>query len=153
MSYNVQNISSYLNGESYVFHCLPIFDMYCSHYAPKEGLPIPLKEQLLIRLPSNDGCYNPKDIKHHAKYLSHCMGMSAGDIFNTSQVIEGNAFIDSMTHLACTKNKKLWSLGPILPTQKDHKIENKHLCLDCLKKTTSKISFLGIFWNIHFIFS
>ncbi|XP_055824143.1 zeatin O-glucosyltransferase-like [Solanum dulcamara] len=138
MSYNVQDISSIPNGESYVFHCLPIFDMYCSHYAAVAGLPIPLEEEILKKLPSNDGCYNPEDVMHHSKYLSQCMGMNAGDIFNTSQVIEGTAFIDSMAHIACMQNKKLWALGPIFHTQEDHKIENKHPCLDWLNKQPPK---------------
>ncbi|KAK4713890.1 hypothetical protein R3W88_019797 [Solanum pinnatisectum] len=139
MSFNVQDISSYPNGESYVVHCLPIFDMYCSHYATYAGLPIPLEEELLKKLSSNDGCYNPEDVEHHAKYLSQCMGTNAGDIFNTSQVIDGTAFVDSMAHLACMQNKKLWALGPILlPQEDDHKIQNKHLCLDWLNKQPPK---------------
>ncbi|KAK4713895.1 hypothetical protein R3W88_019802 [Solanum pinnatisectum] len=138
MSYNVQDISSYPNGESYVFHCLPIFDMYCSHYAPAAGLPIPLEEELLKKLPSNDGCYNPEDVEHHAKYLNHCMGKNAGDIFNTSQVIDGTAFVDSMAHLATIQNKKLWALGPILLPQDHDKIQIKHLCLDWLNKQPPK---------------
>ncbi|KAJ8543422.1 hypothetical protein K7X08_005945 [Anisodus acutangulus] len=142
MSYNVKDISSIPNGESYTFHCLPIFDMYCSHFSVVAGLPIPLEEELLKKLPSNEGCYNPDDIMHHANLLSQCMGVSAGDIYNTGQVIEGTAFIDSMKHLASTQNKKLWALGPILPTtskQEDHhKIQNHHLCLDWLNKQPPK---------------
>ncbi|KAK4355804.1 hypothetical protein RND71_024775 [Anisodus tanguticus] len=88
MSYNVKDISSIPNGESYTFHCLPIFDMYCSHFSVVAGLPIPLEEELLKKLPSNEGCYNPDDVMHHANLLSQCMGVSAGDIYNTSQVIE-----------------------------------------------------------------
>ncbi|XP_015082409.1 zeatin O-xylosyltransferase-like [Solanum pennellii] len=138
MSYNVQDISSYPNGESYVFHCLPIFDMYCSHYAPAAGLPIPLEEELLTKLPSNDGCYDPEDVEHHAKYLNHCMGRNAGDIFNTSQVIDGTAIVDSMANLATIQNKKLWALGPILLTQDHDKVQIKHLCLDWLNKQPPK---------------
>ncbi|KAF3627903.1 putative L-gulonolactone oxidase-like [Capsicum annuum] len=138
MSYNIMDISSLPNGESYVFYCLPIFDMYCSHYAAVAGLPIPLEEELLKKLPSNDGCYNPEDVMHHSKLLSQCTGFNAGDIYNTSQVIEGNAFIDSMAHLASIQNKKLWTLGPIqLPIQ-DLAILTDHLCLDWLNKQPPK---------------
>ncbi|CAN4103375.1 unnamed protein product [Withania somnifera] len=138
MSYNVMDISSIPNGESYVFYCQPIFDMYCSHYAALAGLPIPLEEELLKKLPSNDGCYNPDDIMHHSKLLSKCMDIHVGAIYNTSQVIEGSAFIDSMTHFASIQNKKLWAVGPILPSQGDHKIQNHHLCLDWLNKQPPK---------------
>ncbi|KAH0655910.1 hypothetical protein KY290_031555 [Solanum tuberosum] len=112
--------------------------MYCNHYVPAAGLPIPLEDELLKKLPSNDDCYNPEDVEHHAKYLNHCMGKNAGDIFNTSQVIDGTAFVDSMAHLATIQNKMLWALGPILLTQDHDKIQIKHLCLDWLNKQPPK---------------
>ncbi|CAN4103522.1 unnamed protein product [Withania somnifera] len=138
MSYNVMDISSIPNGESYVFYCISIFDLYCSHYSRLAGLPIPLEEELLNKLPSNDGCYNPDDVMHHSKLLSQSMDIHAGAIYNTSQVIEGTAFIDSMARFASIQNKKLWALGPILPSQEDHTIQNHHQCLDWLNKQPPK---------------
>nr|XP_016515022.1 PREDICTED: zeatin O-xylosyltransferase-like [Nicotiana tabacum] len=68
------------------------------------------------------------------------IGISAGDIYNTSRVIEGNTFIDLLAQLASAQNKKQWEIGPILPTKLANHISynKKNNCLDWLNKQPLK---------------
>ncbi|MCD7446756.1 hypothetical protein HAX54_015660 [Datura stramonium] len=134
MSYNVQDVSSFPNAESYIFHCISSFDMYCSHICAAAGLPVPLEAEQLKRMPSLEGCY-PDEIMNVGRLQSPYTGISSGDIYNTSQVIEGTTYLDLMAQLARVQNKKQWAIGPILPTKpQDHISNRNNICLDWLNK-------------------
>uniref|UniRef100_M1CLI0 UDP-glucosyltransferase n=1 Tax=Solanum tuberosum TaxID=4113 RepID=M1CLI0_SOLTU len=96
MSYNVQDISSFDNAESYIFNpVISAFGMYCDHIFPHVGLPIPIEQQLLQKLPSSQGWYCDEIMRISSFQVQYIGNSSAGDIHNTSKVMEGtNAFID-----------------------------------------------------------
>ncbi|CAN4080889.1 unnamed protein product [Withania somnifera] len=133
MSYNIQDVSSFPNAECYVFNCISSFDMYCSHICAAAGLPVPLEAEQLKRLPSLEGCY-PDEIMHVGSLQSPYTGIKAGDIYNTSQVIEGTTYLELLARLATAQNKKQWAIGPILPTKLDHISNRENICLDWLNK-------------------
>ncbi|XP_075109450.1 zeatin O-xylosyltransferase-like [Nicotiana tabacum] len=88
MSYKVQDFSSFPNIESYIFLCTSSFDMYCSHKCRVAGMPIPLEEEQLKKLPSLKGCYPDDIFVHLGAFQTQYISLSTGDIYNTSQVVE-----------------------------------------------------------------
>lgn len=135
MCYNVQDISSFDNAESYIFNpVISAFGMYCDHIFPHVGLPIPLEQQLLQRLPSSEGWYCEEIMRIGSFQVQYIGKSSAGDIHNTSKVMEGsNTFIDL---LGIGQDKKQWAIGPVLqPTKKE---KNGFPCLDWLDKQPPK---------------
>ncbi|XP_015167986.1 zeatin O-xylosyltransferase-like [Solanum tuberosum] len=91
-----EDISSFDNAESYIFNpVISAFGMYCDHIFPHVGLPIPLEQQLLQRLPSSRGWYCDEIMRIASFQVQYIGNSSAGDIHNTSKVMEGtNTFID-----------------------------------------------------------
>ncbi|XP_055811188.1 zeatin O-xylosyltransferase-like [Solanum dulcamara] len=149
MSYNVQDISSFHNAESYIFNpVISAFGMYCDHIFPIVGLPIPLEQQLLQRLPSSEGWYCDEIMRISSFLVQFIGNSSAGDINNTSKVMEGtNTFIDL---LGIGQNKKQWAVGPVLRPIKKEK--NRFPCLDWLDKQPPK-SVLFVSYEILISFS
>ncbi|OIT28896.1 PREDICTED: zeatin O-xylosyltransferase-like [Nicotiana attenuata] len=139
MSYNVQDVASFNNVESYIFHCISSFDMYCSYTCEIAGLPIPLEAEQLKRLPSLEGCYSDEIMHLGRRFYAPYMGIRSGDIYNTSYVIEGTTFLELIAQLASTRNKKQWAIGPILPTKRlDHLSNRDNICLVWLNKQHPK---------------
>ncbi|KAJ8564810.1 hypothetical protein K7X08_001270 [Anisodus acutangulus] len=89
-------------------------------FAQHQGCPFHLKQNNL------KGCPPSKD--------SPYTGIKAGDIYNTSQAIEGSTYLDLMAQLASIQNKKKWAIGLILPTKLDHISNKDNICLHWLNK-------------------
>ncbi|CAN4081007.1 unnamed protein product [Withania somnifera] len=131
MSYNVQDVSSLPNAESYVFNCISVFTLYCLICLPV-GIPIQLEEELLKKLPSLEGIMTDK-IRDRGASQSPYLDIRSGDIHNTSKVIEGK-FLDLLAQVASDQNKKQWAIGPVFPTKLDRISNRDNISLDWLNK-------------------
>ncbi|OIT28894.1 PREDICTED: zeatin O-glucosyltransferase-like [Nicotiana attenuata] len=131
MSYNVQDVSSLPNAESYIFNCISVFTLYC-FICLSSGMSIQLEEELLKKLPSLEGIMTD-EIRERGASQSPYMDIRSGDIHNTSRVIEGK-FLDLMVEVTSTQNKKQWAIGPVLPTKLDHVSNTNNICLEWLNK-------------------
>ncbi|KAM3280761.1 zeatin O-glucosyltransferase isoform X1 [Capsicum chacoense] len=130
MSYNVQDVCSLHNAESYVFNCVSVFFMYCSFVCIPNGLPIPLDEDLIEKVPKLEADA-PDEINKIVDFQLQYKDIRAGDLYNSNKVLEG-ASLDLMAKIASTENKKQWAIGPILPTKQDHVSDKRNKCLDWL---------------------
>ncbi|XP_059308879.1 zeatin O-xylosyltransferase-like [Lycium ferocissimum] len=131
MSYNVQDVSSLHNAESYIFNCISVFTLYCL-ICFSVGIPVQLEEELLKKLPSLEGIMTDK-IRDRGASQSPYVDVRSGYIHNTSKVIEGK-FLDLLAQVGGTQNKKQWAIGPILPTKLNHVSNRNDICLDWLNK-------------------
>nr|UHH90541.1 UDP-glycosyltransferase [Nicotiana benthamiana] len=131
MSYNVQDVSSFNNVESYVFNCISVFTLYCLISITK-GMSIQLEEELLKKLPSLEGIMTD-EVREFGASQKPYMEIRSGDIHNTSKVIEGK-FVDLLAQVTSEQNKKQWAIGPILPTKLDHISNRNNICLEWLNK-------------------
>ncbi|XP_055802710.1 zeatin O-glucosyltransferase-like [Solanum dulcamara] len=130
MSYNVQDVCSLHNAESYIFNCVSVFFMYCSFICLPNGMPIPLDEHLLKKLPKLEADA-PEEINKLVDFQLQYKDIRAGDLYNSNKVLEGT-FLDLMGKFASTQNKKQWAIGPIMPTKLDHVSDKRNKCLDWL---------------------
>ncbi|XP_055802189.1 zeatin O-xylosyltransferase-like [Solanum dulcamara] len=128
MSYNVQDVSSLHNTESYIFNCISVFTFYCL-ICLSVGISVQLEEELLKKLPSLEGIMTDK-IRDRGASQSPYLDIRSGDIHNTSKVIEGK-FLDLLSQF---QNKKNWAIGPVLPTKLDRASNRENICLDWLNK-------------------
>ncbi|XP_060186335.1 zeatin O-xylosyltransferase-like [Lycium barbarum] len=131
MSYNVQDVSSLPNAESYIFNCISVFTLYysiCLFY----GMSVQLGEELLKKLPSLEGIMSD-EVRDFTNSQNPYMDIRSGDIHNTSKVIEGK-FLDLLAQAEINQNKKQWAVGPILPTKLDHSSNRNNTCLEWLNK-------------------
>ncbi|XP_019231235.1 PREDICTED: zeatin O-xylosyltransferase-like [Nicotiana attenuata] len=101
-----------------IFTCIP------------KGMPIPLEDELLQKLPSLE-LDAPEEINKLVAFQLQYRDIRAGDLYNSNKVLEGN-FLDLMAKFASTQNKKQWAIGPILPTKLDHVSNKRNICLDWL---------------------
>ncbi|XP_075089729.1 zeatin O-glucosyltransferase-like [Nicotiana tabacum] len=131
MSYNVQDVSSLSNAESYIFNCISVFTLYCL-ICLSCGMSIQLEEELLKNLPSLEGIMTD-EIRERGASQSLYMDIRSGDIHNTSRVIEGK-FLDLLVEVTSTQNKKQWAIGPVLPAKLDHVSNTNNICLEWLNK-------------------
>nr|XP_016473412.1 PREDICTED: zeatin O-glucosyltransferase-like [Nicotiana tabacum] len=105
MSYNVQDVSTLSNAESYIFNCISVFTLYyliCLSYERRAS-------------------------------QSPYMDIRSGDIHNTSKVIEGR-FLDLLVEVTSTQNKKQWAIGQVLATKLVHVSNTNNICLEWLNK-------------------
>ncbi|KAL3370060.1 hypothetical protein AABB24_007212, partial [Solanum stoloniferum] len=117
MSYNVQDVSSLPNVESYVFNCISVFTSFCLQSLSGGRMSIQHEEELLKKLPSLEGIATDEARDFSASQRRY-MDIRSGDIYNTSKVIEGK-FLDLLAQVASDQNKKNWEIGPVLPTRLD----------------------------------
>ncbi|KAF3647235.1 Zeatin O-xylosyltransferase [Capsicum annuum] len=131
MSYNVQDVTSSHNAESYIFNCTSVFTLYCM-MSLLMGISVQLDEELLKKLPSLEGTMTDQLMNLGASQ-SPFMDIRSGDIHNTSKVIEGE-FLDLLARVASKQKKKQWAVGPILPTKLDCVSNRNGVCLEWLNK-------------------
>ncbi|WMV23051.1 hypothetical protein MTR67_016436 [Solanum verrucosum] len=131
MSYNVQDVSSLPNVESYVFNCISVFTSFCLQRLSC-GMSIQHEEELLKKLPSLEGIATDEARDFSASQRRY-MDIRSGDIYNTSKVIEGK-FLDLLAQVASDQNKKNWEIGPVLPTRLDRISNRENICLHLLNK-------------------
>ncbi|MCD9646428.1 hypothetical protein HAX54_036238 [Datura stramonium] len=128
MSYNVQDVSSLHNAESYIFNCISVFTLYCL-ISLSMGISVQIEEDLLKKLPSLEGTL-PDEVRDIIDFQHPYTDIKSGDIHNSSKVIEGK-FLDL---LAQVENRQQWAIGPILPTKLDHISSMNNICLEWLNK-------------------
>ncbi|TMW86912.1 hypothetical protein EJD97_020717 [Solanum chilense] len=131
MSYNVQDVSSLPNAESYIFNNISVFSCYimmCLFLKTS----VQHEEELLKKLYSFEGVTTDEAMDLSDSQHPY-MDVRSGDIHNTSKVIE-RKYIDLMEQAELSLNKKQWAIGPILPTKLDYISNKKDICLDWLNK-------------------
>ncbi|XP_049391204.1 zeatin O-xylosyltransferase-like [Solanum stenotomum] len=128
MSYNVQDVSSLPNAESYIFNCISVFSCYILMCLLLK-ISVQHEEELLTKLSSLEGV-STDEAMHLSDFQHPYMDIRSGDIYNTSKLIESK-YIDLMEQAEISLNKKQWAIGPILPTKFDY---ISHICLDWLNK-------------------
>ncbi|XP_060184225.1 zeatin O-glucosyltransferase-like [Lycium barbarum] len=131
MSYNVQDVSSLPNAESYICNCISAFNLYC-FACLFSGMFVQLGEELLKKLPSFETVM-PDELRGFIDSQVQYKDIRSGDIHNTSKVIEGE-FLDLLAQVASKQNKKQWAVGPILPTKIDRASNRENICLEWLNK-------------------
>ncbi|KAL3370056.1 hypothetical protein AABB24_007209 [Solanum stoloniferum] len=131
MSYNVQDVSSLSNVESYVFNCISVFTSFC-WLSLSRSMSMQHEEELLEKLPSLEGIMTDEG-RDFLTYQHQYMDIRSGDIHNTSKVIEGK-FLDLLAQAEIHLNKKQWAIGPILPNKLDHISNRNDICLEWLNK-------------------
>ncbi|KAK4371239.1 hypothetical protein RND71_010714 [Anisodus tanguticus] len=131
MSYNVQDVSSLTNAESYIVNCISAFTLYCL-ICLFRGMSVQFGEELLKKLPSIEGIMTD-EVKDLTDSQRPYTDIRSGDIHNTSKVIEGK-FLDLLPQVAGTQNKKQWAIGPIFPTKLDRISNRNDICLEWLNK-------------------
>lgn len=110
MSYVVQDGASLPNVELYAYNATSAF-FFFSLMQEQEGgkIPVPDRIQFPNDLPSFDGCVDD-DIMKFVAIQNECMKLRAGDIQNTSRVIEGD-YIDLLSGM--NEGKRRWAIGPL----------------------------------------
>ncbi|XP_055801243.1 zeatin O-glucosyltransferase-like [Solanum dulcamara] len=131
MSYNVQDVTSLPNAESYMFNCISAFTSYSMIYLFFE-MSVQHEEELLKKLPSLEGIMTD-EIRDLSAFQLRYRDIRSGDIHNTSKVIEGK-YLDLLAQAEINQNKKNWAIGPILPTKLDHISNRNDICLEWLNK-------------------
>ncbi|KAL2464650.1 UDP-glycosyltransferase 74D1 [Forsythia ovata] len=131
MALVVQDISTIPNAESYVFNCTSTFTQ-ASYVCEAIGKPFPI--ELHKQLPSWEGC-STDEINELVALQSEHLDIRAGDIYNTSRVIEGT-YVDLLAGEDIVGSRKAWAVGPFLPLKVYS--NSQHKCLEWLDKQGPK---------------
>ncbi|XP_073052230.1 zeatin O-glucosyltransferase-like [Primulina eburnea] len=110
MAFVVQDVSSIPNAESYVFNCISAFSQAAFIYE-KMGKRFPL--EIPKEVPVFEGCCSDEIITF-AALQQEPLKYRAGDIYNTSRLIEG-PYLDLLADKDIVGDRKSWAIGPILP--------------------------------------
>ncbi|XP_049391034.1 zeatin O-xylosyltransferase-like [Solanum stenotomum] len=164
MSYNVQDVTSLHNAESYKFKCVSVFFMYSSFICVPNGMPIPLDEDLLKKLPILEPDA-PEEINKLVEFQLQYRDIRAVDLYNSNKILEGivmicpyflsylvNPFLAIMEKFASTQNKKQWEIRPILPAKVDHVSYKRNKCSDWLDNQPPRLV-LYVFFGSSTTFS
>ncbi|XP_022891695.1 zeatin O-glucosyltransferase-like [Olea europaea var. sylvestris] len=127
----VQDIATIPNVESYVFNCTSTFTQVSYVW---EGIGKPFPEELPKQLPSWEGC-STNELKEFAVLQIKHLDIRAGDIYNTSIIIEGT-YVDLLAREEVVGSRKAWAVGPILPLKLFS--NSQHKCLERLDKKDPK---------------
>ncbi|CAA3013115.1 zeatin O-glucosyltransferase-like [Olea europaea subsp. europaea] len=131
MGYVVQDIATIPNAESYVFNCTSTFTQVSYVW---EGIGKPFPAELPKELPSWEGC-STDELKEFAVSQIKHLDIRAGDIYNTSRIIEGT-YVDLLAREEIVGSRKAWAVGPILPLKLYS--NSQHKCLEWLDKKDPK---------------
>ncbi|KAL2464651.1 UDP-glycosyltransferase 74D1 [Forsythia ovata] len=131
MAFVVQDIATIPNAESYAFNCISTFTQ-ASIACEAIGKPFPI--ELHKQLPSWEGCLTD-EINELVALQSGHSDIRAGDIYNTSRVIEGT-YVDLLAREEIVGSRKVWAVGPILPLKVYS--NSQHKCLEWLDKQGPK---------------
>nr|GMC88670.1 zeatin O-glucosyltransferase-like [Ipomoea batatas] len=134
MSWNVQDIPSIPNAESYAFHSASAFSMYSFIWEIMQKPPLPPEAQVLKDLPNLDACM-PPELVEYGKLQNQALMFNSGALFNSCRMVEG-AFLDLLAKEPILRASQQWAIGPfnpvILPENKDSGM--RHKCLAWLDK-------------------
>nr|GMC88671.1 zeatin O-glucosyltransferase-like [Ipomoea batatas] len=130
MSWNVQDIPSVPNAESYVFHSVSALSIYSFvwEFVQQKG-PLPPEAQVLKHLPPNLEHLHP-DLDEYGKLQREALKFNSGALFNSCRMIEG-PFLDLLAKQPILRASHQWAIGPfnpvILPENKDSGMRHKSL--------------------------
>ncbi|XP_051148267.1 zeatin O-xylosyltransferase-like [Andrographis paniculata] len=132
MAYTVQDVAALPNVEAYCFQSISAFSLY-AFYWEVTGKPDVPEEAAAIKLtPSSEGAFVP-EFAEISSLLIATPKFQAGEIYNTSRVIEGT-YLDLLHKGKITGADKQWAMGPfhplLLKQNTDSKSNNK--CLQWL---------------------
>lgn len=139
MSSVVQDFVSIPKAESYVFHSVSAFAIFC-YFWEEANTCTQLDEQLQeLQIPSLEDCFTEEFLELVAREHK-CVALSSGSIYNSSRELEGKfmGFIEKMSE---KQNKKHWALGPFNPlilTTKNEDGRSRHESLKWLEKQPPK---------------
>ncbi|KAL8459941.1 hypothetical protein ACS0TY_031737 [Phlomoides rotata] len=140
MAFVVQDVASILNAESYAFHCISAFSQV-SFIWDFQGKPFPVEHPKELLFSLQDLKLDDGDDDDKVTYLgvanSESLNYRAGDIYNTCRLIEG-PYVEVLEREEVLQNRKLWAIGPVLPTPTKLSSDNKHQCLEWLDKQEPK---------------
>ncbi|CAA3016825.1 zeatin O-glucosyltransferase-like [Olea europaea subsp. europaea] len=120
------------NAESYAFNCVSAY-YYSSFVWESLGKPFPIEQPK--NLPSFKGCV-PDEVFKFVALQEEPLKYRAGYLFNTCRDIEG-PYVDLLEREEVAENRKLWAIGPILPS-KSLSANSQHKCLEWLDKQAPK---------------
>ncbi|CAI9782809.1 unnamed protein product [Fraxinus pennsylvanica] len=135
MSSVVQDIASIPNGESYIFHSVSAFAIFCFFWEAV-GKPFLMEEEELEHLPSLEDCFTTEFMEFIDTEQNY-IGFSSGSLYNASKVIEGK-YIDLIKKIPGEENKKHWPIGPFNPVELTGKKNGRHKCVEWLEKQEPK---------------
>ncbi|XP_073132497.1 zeatin O-glucosyltransferase-like [Henckelia pumila] len=107
----VQDVVSIPNAKSYVFNCLSAFAL-AAYTLGKMGKRFPF--EVPKEFPPFERC-SSDDIMNFAALQSESLQYRAGDIYNSSRLIE-SPYLDIMANREIAGDRKIWAIGPIIPT-------------------------------------
>ncbi|XP_073157274.1 zeatin O-glucosyltransferase-like [Henckelia pumila] len=142
MSSVVQDFVSIPNAESYVFHSVSAFAIFCYFWEETEKTFTQLDDNKLreLQIPSLEDCFTEEFMELIAREHK-CVGLSSGSLFNSSREFEGKfmGFIEKMSE-SSSQNKKHWAIGPFNPVNLTRKNEDgsRHESLKWLDKQPPK---------------
>ncbi|XP_055808750.1 zeatin O-glucosyltransferase-like [Solanum dulcamara] len=125
----VQDFVSVPNAEAYTFHSVSAFTVFLFIWERKQR-PFPIDPEMLIDLPSLEGCFSP-EFERFMEREYECMKFNSGKIYNTCRVIE-SPFLDLLSKELTNNKEKQWALGPFNPVTFPEK--GSHKCLLWLDK-------------------
>ncbi|CAI9779495.1 unnamed protein product [Fraxinus pennsylvanica] len=131
MAFVVQDIATITNAESYVFNCISTFAQASLAW---EGIGKPFPIELPKELPSWEG-RSTDELQEFAVLQFKHLDIRAGDIYNTSRIIEGT-YVDLLAREEIVGSRKAWAVGPILPLKLFS--NSQHKCLEWLDKQDPK---------------
>nr|GMC90327.1 zeatin O-glucosyltransferase-like [Ipomoea batatas] len=134
MSFNVQDIPSIPNAESYSFQPISAISIYTLHWLSLQKPPLPPEAEILNELGNFETFVTP-EVLEFVKIQDDALKFNSGTLFDTCRVIEG-AFLDLLANDPSAGTGQLWAIGPfnpvILPENKDP--NTRHKCLAWLDK-------------------
>ncbi|KAM7477988.1 hypothetical protein LguiA_026201 [Lonicera macranthoides] len=128
----IQDAALIPNAESYVFNCLSAFTQFFNIWEGM-GKPFEVENEPKKLPPSIEGCITFEIINFAVSQLDF-LKSRAGDIYNSSRLVEGS-YLDLLAKEVMSGNKKQWAIGPVNPVKVNPGISNyRHKCLDWLDK-------------------
>ncbi|EYU37237.1 hypothetical protein MIMGU_mgv1a026906mg, partial [Erythranthe guttata] len=132
MAVVVQDVSSILNAESYVFNCISAFTK-AVFTLDLLGKPLPIEHPK--ELPSFEGCITD-EIRDFLALQFEPLSYRAGDLYNTCRLIEQD-YMELIEKEEIVGSRKSWAIGPILPAKLSSSANQSEIhnrCLEWLDK-------------------
>ncbi|CAH9105488.1 unnamed protein product [Cuscuta epithymum] len=135
MAWNVQDVPSIPNAESYAFEAISALSIYFFHWERMQRPPLPPEAQVIEETPDFESCVTPQ-VLEFVKIQTDALKFNSGTVFNTCLVIEG-AFLDLLAKDKSAGTGQIWAIGPFNPItlpSDEHPGSNRNRCLAWLDK-------------------
>ncbi|XP_019154628.1 PREDICTED: zeatin O-glucosyltransferase-like [Ipomoea nil] len=151
MAWNVQDIPSIPNAESYAFHSTSAFSTYSFIWDIMQKPPLPPEAQVLKDLPNLETCMRP-ELVEYGRLQNEALKFNSGALFNSCRMVEG-AFLDLLAKDPTLRASQQWAIGPFnpvtLPENKDSGM--RHKCLAWLDKQEQNSVILVSFGSLTYL--